>query len=60
MLLYSIFFILFKIIFSEPNCKQGLNKCLKCNPITKLCLKCEKDIYTPDKDGGCENSKNVF
>ena len=45
------------MFFSEPNCKEGLNNCSKCNPITKLCIKCEKDIYTPDKDGGCENSK---
>ena len=57
MLFYSILFILFRIFFSEPNCKQGFNNCSKCNPITKLCVKCEKDIYAPDTDGGCENSK---
>ena len=57
MLFCSMLFILFKMFFSEPNCKKGLNNCSKCNPITKLCIKCEKDIYTPDRDGGCEYSK---
>ena len=57
MLFYCILIALFKIFFSEPNCKEGLNNCAKCNPITKLCVKCEKDIYTPDREGGCENSK---
>ena len=57
MLFCSMLFILFKMFFSQPNCKEGLNHCLICNPITKLCVKCEKNIYTPDKEGGCENSK---
>ena len=57
MMTYLIAFLLFKMIFSEPICKEGFNNCSKCNPITKLCVKCEKDIYTPDRDGGCENSK---
>jgi len=60
MLFYSILFALFKIFFSEPNCKQGINNCIKCNPVTKLCVKCEKDIYTPDREGGCENSKKCI
>ena len=60
MLTYSIVFLLFKILFSEPNCKEGLNNCSKCNPITKLCVKCDKDFYTPDRDGGCESSKRCF
>jgi len=57
MLFYCILIALFKIFFSEQNCKEGLNNCAKCNPITKFCVKCEKDIYTPDREGGCENSK---
>ena len=57
MLTYSIVFLLFKMFFSEPNCKQGLNNCSKCNPITKLCVKCEKEVYTPDREGGCVNLK---
>jgi len=45
------------MFFSEPNYKEGSNHCLNFNPITKLCVKCEKNIYTPDKEGGCINSK---
>ena len=29
----------------------------KINPIAKLFVKCEKDIYTPDNKVGCEYSK---
>ena len=34
------------------------NHCSKCNLITKLCVKCELNIYTPDQKGGCENSNH--
>jgi hypothetical protein len=30
------------------------NHCIKFNPITKLCLKCDIDIYSPDEKGGCK------
>ena len=60
MLFFISFFIFLKIIFSEPSCKAGINNCSKCNPITKLCIKCVKDIYSPNKDGGCENSKKCI
>ena len=55
-LFFSIFTII-KIILSEPTCLAGFDYCSRCNPITKLCVKCEKDIYTPDANGGCENAK---
>ena len=55
--IYFTFLILFKIIYSAPSCKEGENLCTRCHPITKLCLKCEKDIYTPDEKGGCEPAK---
>ena len=42
------------IFFSTQACVEGENFCSKCNPITKLCVKCQKDIYSPDKSGGCE------
>lgn len=57
MLLYFSFFIISKIVISFQNCIAGQNNCYKCNPISKLCEKCEKDIYSPDLEGGCENSK---
>lgn len=52
-----ILLISFKIILSAPNCQEGSKLCSRCHPITKLCIKCEKDIYAPDEDGGCVNAK---
>ena len=30
------------------------NHCIKFNPITKLCIKCDLNIYSPDEYGGCK------
>ena len=57
MIAYIALIISSQIIFSNSDCAKGLNLCSKCNPITKLCIKCEKDIYSPDSKGGCEYSK---
>ena len=53
MLFYFSIFILSNIIITNQECVQGAKGCIKCNPITKLCIKCEKDIYIPDSNGGC-------
>ena len=58
MLFYIISFILFQIIANEPLCIELRNNCKMCNPITNLCMECNKDIYTPDQNGGCEYYKN--
>ena len=59
--LFYFLLIIFKIIKSSPTCEEGLNFCSKCNPITRLCDKCEKDVYTPDEEGGCSyGRKCVF
>ena len=47
-----IFFIL-KIVLTSPICKEGLNNCSLCNPLTKLCTKCSLEIYSPNEEGGC-------
>ena len=60
MLYYLIFFIFFIIVKSVPSCKEGINFCTKCNPLTKLCIKCEKEIYSPDLKGGCENARKCI
>ena len=52
-----ILIIISKIILSQRVCKEEENFCSKCNPVTKLCVKCEKDIYTPNEFGGCSNIK---
>ena len=55
-----IFITIFKFIIDSPYCKEGENLCSLCNPITKLCAKCEKNIYTPDENGGCKASKKCI
>ena len=57
MLIYLITIIIFSIVHSEPSCKEGEYYCSRCNPITKLCVKCELDVYSPDLNGGCQNSR---
>ena len=49
-------FLFLKISLSISSCIIGENHCSKCNPITKLCTKCEKDIFIPDENGGCKFS----
>ena len=57
MIFNFILYIVFNYIISEPICLGGQNHCLRCNTITNLCIKCDKDIYVPDKNGGCGYSK---
>ena len=57
MFIHFFFLFIYKISLSKLSCIEGQNKCLKCNVITKLCTKCEKDVYIPDNNGGCENSR---
>ena len=54
----TIFLIILQISlsFSEV-CKEGSKNCAKCNPVTKSCIKCDKDIYTLNIKGECEPSK---
>ena len=52
-------FILILIIYpiiTAPSCKVGVNSCSKCDPLTQLCLRCDKDVLSPDKNGGCAPS----
>ena len=52
-----LFLIIFEITICIPNCKEGVDFCSLCNPVTKLCEKCEKPIYAPDENGGCSYAK---
>ena len=51
---YFILLFIFNLIRSFPDCIVGENFCKSCNPVTKLCVKCEKEIYIPDEKGGCK------
>ena len=57
MLFHLIILIISKIILTAPNCEENVRNCIRCHPVTKLCIKCEKDIYTPDENGGCKYAK---
>ena len=60
MSLHSFLFILLILInikFSQPLCQEGQNFCTKCNPVTKLCEKCENSVLIPDNIGGCKGAK---
>ena len=53
-LLITSLLIFFKLpLFSFESCITGSQNCEKCNPLTDLCIKCTKNIYTPDENGGC-------
>jgi len=41
----------------SADCKEGSKNCAKCNPVTKLCEKCDKNIYSLNKNGVCEAAK---
>ena len=60
MLFYFISLIILKNIITQPLCIEGKNNCLKCHPSNNLCLKCDKEIYTPDINGGCEINKKCI
>ena len=57
---FHLFLIFLNIILSIPACQEGLNFCERCHPVTKLCVKCERNIYTPDDKGGCKNAKTCI
>ena len=58
----SIILIFLVLIYSKstPSCIEGEKHCSSCNPVTKLCVKCEKNIYIPDNFGGCKNSQKCM
>ena len=56
-IIYSFFLFILKIYVISNSCLSGYKHCSICNPITDLCHICDKEIYTPDKEGGCEYKK---
>ena len=57
---YLILLIFIKLSLFSPLCEVEKNHCSRCNPITKLCVKCDKDIYIPNENGGCQNAKKCI
>ena len=60
MFIYLILFCFIKKISSSPKCAIGENNCAKCHPLTNICIKCDKDIYTLNSNGICVPSKNAY
>ena len=50
---FIFYCFIIKLVSTEPVCEEGQNNCKKCNYLNNLCFKCTKDIYKPDKNGGC-------
>ena len=57
MLFHFIFLIAYEISICSSSCAEGHNFCKRCNPITKLCDKCNYNVFIPDENGGCEGIK---
>ena len=55
-----LFILIIKQAIFLPLCKEGKNNCTKCNYLTNLCIKCDKDIFIPDLNGGCEGAKKCI
>ena len=55
-----LIFIIINLSIVGPICIETINYCSLCNNITKLCEKCEKDIFIPDLDGGCKPAKKCI
>ena len=41
---FIISLLLINLTQLKPTCIEGINNCLKCNPLTKLCDKCTLEI----------------
>ena len=54
--IFSIFLIIYNYSLSA-SCIKNENGCLKCDPLTNLCFRCENEILTPDDQGGCIGAK---
>lgn len=50
---YLIILSFLKTVLLNPKCIENQNNCVKCHPITNLCIKCKSDNFIPNKNGGC-------
>ena len=52
-LLTKILFLSLLSLINLQTCDVNVNNCLKCNPMTNLCVQCSYSVYIPDENGGC-------
>ena len=55
-----LFILIIKQAIFLPLYEEGEFYWTKTNYLTKLCIKCEKDIFVPDLKGGCEGAKKCI
>ena len=63
MFFFNIILLILSLIevYSSPVCKESVNHCYHCNPVTNLCSKCSNsDIFIPDENGGCKGAKKCM
>ena len=58
--IYIFLVSFFHLIICAQICQVGINNCSKCDVLTQLCLRCNKDIYSPDENGGCSPSNKCI
>ena len=51
-----IFLIIFNFSLSA-SCERLEKGCIKCDPLTNLCFRCENEVLIPDDEGGCIGAK---
>ena len=54
MLIKCAFILFLKVSLSSSEYIFENSHCIKFNPITKLCVKCDLNVYSPDEKGGCK------
>ena len=56
--IFIVFNLLIIFNFSlEASCEKYEKGCLKCDPLTNLCFRCENEVLIPDDQGGCIGAK---
>jgi hypothetical protein len=58
--IFILFSLFQKKFFSIQICTEGENNCAKCFPVLTLCIKCKKEIYFPNNNGGTEFSRKYI
>ena len=57
---FKIIYLIINIQLCFSLCEVDKNFCTKCNPVTKLCEKCEKNALIPDNNGGCKGKQKCI
>ena len=59
-IMLNFLILIFSIKAISPICVENEEFCLKCHPLTNLCIKCNNEVLMPNDKGGCDGIKNCF